>query len=72
VAGQNLRVDPSDESVGCQEANSAREQSIGRTGQEAVAEEEHTGDEALDVQFEEVVPDAVGEDPNGRASTHRK
>lgn len=46
-------------------ADRAGEQAVDQTGQEAVAEEQQARNQADNVQPRRVVPDAVGEDPEG-------
>jgi hypothetical protein len=64
-----LPVDTSDKGIGSQEANGASQQTIHSAGEEAVAEEQQGGHKASDMQLEHIVPNAVGKDPDGTAST---
>ncbi len=59
----NSPINPPHKRVRSQEPHGARQQAIDSARQKAVGEEQEAGDEALDVEFGEVEPDAVEEDP---------
>ena len=63
----SVPIDSPHERVSREEPHGPGQQAVDRAGQQAVAEEEHARYEALDVQFRPVEPDAVHEDPDGRA-----
>lgn len=62
-------IDTTDKGIGSQESDGTSQQEIHCTGEEAVAEEQQGRHKSSDVQLEHVVPDAVGEDPEGTAAT---
>jgi hypothetical protein len=55
----------SNKCISREKPNRAREQTIDQARQKAVAEEQHARNESLNMQPSRVVPDAVGEDPEG-------
>ena len=64
----HLPVNTPDKCICCEEAHRPRQEPVDSARQQAVAEEEDPGDEALDVELREVVPRAVQEDPDGTSS----
>lgn len=63
--GKNVPVNPPDKNIRCEKSHRARQKAIHGTSEQAVAEEEEAGDEALDVKSGEKEPNAVEEDPEG-------
>lgn len=65
-------VNPPYKRIGRQKSNGACEQAIDATGKKAVAKEQQTGDEACDMQFGEVIPKEIAEDPDAAAATNKE
>lgn len=61
-------VNPPHKSIRRQKAHRSRQQTVYRARQEAIAEEQETRDEAVDIKFGVVEDDAVEEDPEGAAA----
>lgn len=68
----NSPVDPADERIRRQKPDGARQKSVHRTRQEAVAEEEQTRHKPSNVQVEKVVPDAVRKHPERAAAARQE
>jgi hypothetical protein len=66
---ENIPVDPPDECIRRQEADSPCQQPVNGTGQEAVAEEEKTRHKSCYMQLEHVVPDTVDKYPECAAAS---
>ena len=69
---RNLPVNTPHECIRGQEADGAGQQAVHAAGQQAVAEEQQAGDEALDFKLGEVVPGAVEEDPQRTAAANEE
>lgn len=65
---RNIPIDLLNKRIRCQESNRPRQQAVNRARQKAIAEEQQGRHEARDVQLEEVIPDAVCEDPRRTAA----
>lgn len=65
-------INPPDKGIRCQKADGPSQQPIDGTCKETVCEEKNTADKSGNVQFEDVVPGAVGEDPNGAGTAHQE
>ena len=58
-----------DEDVCCQESDCSHQQAVNSAAESAIAEKEHCAYKALGVQSRPVEPNAIYENPEGRAST---
>lgn len=67
-----IPVYPPDKSIRCQESHRTSQQSIDRARQETIAEEKQTRHKAGYVEFVCIVPDAVGENPEGAAAAGKE
>jgi hypothetical protein len=69
---RNLPVNPAHKRIRRQKPNRPRQQAINPTSQESIYEEQKARHEALDMQFGEIVPDQVAEDPDAAAAADEK
>jgi len=65
----HVPVNAPDKCICREEAHRPRQEPVYSARQQAVAEEEDPGDEALDVELRKVVPRAVQEDPDGTSAS---
>lgn len=68
----NRTVNTSDKGISSQEPNGTSQQEVDCTSKETVTKEEQSRDKSCNVQLEHVVPDAVGEDPEGTAASSQE
>jgi len=66
------RIYPPHERIGGQESDRTRQKPVHNAGQEAVREEQHAGHEAGNVQFDKIVPDAIGKYPDGGGAANKE
>lgn len=68
----NLPVDPPHECIRCQKSNRPGQQTIDHAREKAVREEKNTAHKAGNVQLKDVIPNAVGENPDGACAANKE